>query len=172
MPLPDALHIALVTVLSAVLAWAGVSDIISRRIPNLAVLALIGLYAVWAMIGAGGGLPSAFGAAAIGFAVGYGLYLFKVMGAGDVKLFAATALFTGLSYLPLFALATVLTGGAIALVSLATRPRRALAMWSLRGKGDFGRGIPYGVAIAVGGGFVLWGALSRMLPADILTAHP
>jgi prepilin peptidase CpaA len=58
--------------------------------------------------------------------------------------------------LPQLMLITVLTGGAIAVVSLASRPTRALVILQMRGKGDFGRGIPYGVAIAAGGVVVLW----------------
>jgi prepilin peptidase CpaA len=103
-------------------------------------------------------------AAGISFVLGYGLYAFKIMGAGDVKLFAATALFIGLDRLPEFALATAWAGGAMAIVSLATRPRRALVMLNLRGKGDFGRGIPYGVAISVGAVAVLWGYQAGWLP--------
>ena len=37
----------------------------------------------------------------------------------------------------------------IALISLVSRPTRAMVMLHMRGKGDFGRGIPYGVAIAI-----------------------
>jgi len=42
-----------------------------------------------------------------------------------------------------------LVGGVIALASLLSRPTRAMVMLHMRGKGDFGRGIPYGVAIAI-----------------------
>jgi prepilin peptidase CpaA len=169
MPHPDPAHLALVTVLSAVLSWAAISDIASRRIPNIAVLGVLGLYAVWALLGAGAGLGPALAAAAISFAVGYLLYFFNVMGAGDVKLFAATAPFVGLAYLPLFALATVLSGGAIAAISLIARPRRAAVIFTLRGKGDFGRGVPYGVAIAFGGMFAIWSALLDLAPAHFLS---
>jgi Flp pilus assembly protein protease CpaA len=72
-----------------------------------------------------------------------------------------------LEHLSAFALATVLTGGAMAVVSLASRPTRALVMFNLRGKGDFGRGIPYGVAIGVGGIVVLWGYLVGLLPLNV-----
>ena len=164
---PDAGHLIVAAALSAVLVWAAISDIMARRIPNKAVLGVLGLYVIWAAFGVEGGIVSAFAAAGIGFAIGYGLYFFNVVGAGDVKLFAATALFTGLSHLPLFALATVLSGGAIASVSLATRPRRAAVMFALRGKGDFGRGIPYGVAIAFGGAVVIWGAPFNALPTSL-----
>jgi prepilin peptidase CpaA len=170
MPHLDAPHWAIAAAFFAVLAWAAISDVISRKIPNIAVLALIGLFGLWAIAGGLAGLGSALGAAAIGFAVGFGLYLFKIMGAGDVKLFAATALFAGLAYLPMFALATALAGGVMAAVSLLTRPRRTAVMIALRGKGDFGRGIPYGVAISIGGVLTLWAAASGVTLVELL--HP
>jgi prepilin peptidase CpaA len=91
-----------------------------------------------------------------------------VIGAGDCKLFAATALFAGMAGLGLFTLATAFAGGAIALVSILTRPTRGLVMLQLRGKGDFGRGIPYGVAIAVGGAAVVWAPLLGLHPQSLL----
>jgi prepilin peptidase CpaA len=160
----------LAAVFAAVLTWAAVSDVMTRKIPNIAVLALIGLFGLWAVASGLAGLGSALGAAAIGFAAGFGLYLFKIMGAGDVKLFGATALFIGLAYLPMFALATALTGGVMAAVSLLTRPRRAAVMIALRGKGDFGRGIPYGVAISIGGLLTLWAVTSGVTLSELL--HP
>lgn len=159
MPHPDFPHIAAAAGLTAILVWAAVSDIIARRIPNAAVLLVMALYGVWAVIGSGAGLGSALAAGGIGLVAGFGLYAFNIMGAGDVKLFAATALFTGLSYLPLFALATALSGGLIVVGSIIARPQRAAVMLTLKGKGDFGRGVPYGVAIAMGGAAVIWGAL-------------
>ena len=168
MPHLDAAHLAVAAALIAPLLWAAASDVLDRRIPNLSVLAVIGLYPVWALLGTAAGFISALEAAGIGFAVGFGLYYFNIMGAGDVKLFAAAALFVGLGHLPLYALATVLSGGAIAVVSLVARPRRAAVMFALRGKGDFGRGIPYGVAIAFGAVLVVWGELLDALPSSLL----
>jgi prepilin peptidase CpaA len=116
------------------------------------------------LAGGGDGLVSALEALAVAFAVTVALYLFKVVGAGDSKLFAAAALFVGLQQLPAFALATVLFGGVIAVISLATRPTRALVMIQMGGKGDYGRGIPYGVAIAFGAIVVIWGTMLGLLP--------
>ena len=36
-------------------------------------------------------------------------------------------------------------------------------MFTMRGKGQWGRGIPYGVAIAVGGVLVLWAPMTDFL---------
>jgi prepilin peptidase CpaA len=154
--------IVLAAAASVILAWAAVSDIRKRIIPNASVLALLGVFLAWAVLVLGVGQPlvSALAAAAIAFVVTFALYALKVIGAGDSKLFAAAALFCGLGYLPLFALATVLAGGVIAAISLAARPNRAAVMLSMRGKGDWGRGIPYGVAIAIGAAVVMWGSIS------------
>ncbi len=165
----DSAHMVLAALLSGVLICVAVSDIVARRIPNAAVAVVVALFALWALADRGASLGSGLAAAGIGFAVGFLLYLLGVMGAGDVKLFAAVALFTGLGYLHLFALATVLAGGAMAVVTLAASPRRALVMFTLKGRGDYGRGIPDGVAIAVGGLIAIWGALTGALPMDVLS---
>ena len=153
--------ILLAAAASVILAWAAVSDVRKRIIPNVSVLALLGVFLAWAVLVLGFGQPllSALLAAVVAFGVTFALYAFKVIGAGDSKLFAAAALFCGLGYLPLFALATVLAGGVIAVVSLVARPNRTMAMLAMGGKGDWGRGIPYGVAIAIGAAVVMWGSI-------------
>jgi prepilin peptidase CpaA len=157
MPIPEVAHYAIATGFSLVLLWAAVTDIVSRLIPNRTVLALLGLFGLWSLVGRGESLGPDLLAGSIALAVGYLFYAFRVMGGGDAKLFAATALFTGLGYLPALALVTVLAGGVIAVVSLASNPRRAIAMMALRGKSASGRGVPYGVAIAIAGIYVFWG---------------
>lgn len=164
MPAHEVARYAVNIALTGLLCWAAISDVISRRIPNSSVVAILALFAISAMIERGVGLGPQMAAAGISFVVGYGLYAFKIMGAGDVKLFAATALFMGLDHLAAFALATAWAGGLMALASFASRPRRALVMLNLRGKGDFGRGIPYGVAIGIGGIAALWGYFTGWLP--------
>ena len=164
MPLTDLARMAVAIALTGILIWAAVSDIRVRRIPNLSVLVVIGLFALWAIANRGVALSSALEAALVAFVITTTMYAFKVLGAGDAKLFSAVALFAGLQYLPLLAIATALTGGAIAAVSLASRPTRALTMLTLHGKGDYGRGIPYGVAIATGGAITVWIAISLLMP--------
>ena len=163
MSIVDIARIALAGAASGVLVWAAVSDVKTRKIPNLSVLALLVLFVGWTATDFGAPTLSALEAAGIGLAVTVALYAFKVIGAGDSKLFAVAALFMGMGYLPFFALGTALAGGAIAAVSLAMRPQRALVMFNLRGKGDFGPGVPYGAAIAIGGIVVLWAAVSGVL---------
>ena len=163
MTLADPLRIAVAVAASLVLCFAAVSDIRTRRIPNWTVLALIGLFAIWMASDGGREALSALAAAAVALAVTVALYAFKILGAGDSKLFAAVALFGGLGYLPLLVLATALTGGVIAIASLAARPQRALAMLSMRGKGDWGRGVPYGLAIATGGALIMWAPITGIV---------
>jgi len=145
----ETLRWLILVLLSVLLVIASVSDIRHRRIPNWSVLAIGALFVPWAFFVSPGSVLSSLGAAAIALAIGLGLYAFRIVGAGDSKLLAVVALFAGLSHLPHLLVFTALAGGVIALISLALRPTRAMVMLHMRGKGDFGRGIPYGVAIAI-----------------------
>jgi prepilin peptidase CpaA len=143
-----------------VLAWAAIDDVINRRISNRAVLIGAALAIVWLALS---GVPFALGAlaaAVIAFAIGYGLWAFKVMGAGDVKLFAVCALVVGMKDLGVLALVTALMGGAIAVASLALRPRHAFVVMAMRGRGLPGHGIPYGVPISAACALIMWARLT------------
>jgi prepilin peptidase CpaA len=93
------------------------------------------------------------------------LFVAKMLGGGDAKLASVVFLWAGLSLcLPALTLISVI-GLGVALISLATqrmnpeqhsRPMQALAMFS------GARGVPYGVALALGGGSVI--ALPSVLP--------
>ena len=163
MPPIEVERLLITNALTGVLIWAAVSDIRLRKIPNRTVVFVVGLFVLWAIAGQGAGLISALEAAAIAFIVTTSLYAFKVLGAGDAKLFSAAALFAGLNHLALFALVTTLVGGAIAVASLARNPTRALVMFTLKGNGDYGRGVPYGVAIAIGAATVVWAVMGEDL---------
>lgn len=163
MSLVEIVRLGVAAMATAILAWAAVSDVRSRRIPNGCVVALFGLYLPWALTGGWPATLSGLEAAGIAFAVTFALYAFRIFGAGDSKLFAACALFAGMGFLPYLALATSLVGGLLALVSIASRPRRALVMFTLRGKGDFGRGIPYGIAVSAAAAIVIWAPLAGVL---------
>jgi prepilin peptidase CpaA len=88
-----------------------------------------------------------------GFAVAFAattlLWMARLVGGGDSKLFSAAALFFGLKYLGLLAVATGLAGGLVAVVMILRRPTRALVLLQMRGRGE-SAGVPYGVAIAAG----------------------
>jgi prepilin peptidase CpaA len=155
-PVTEIVRLAVGAALAVVLVIASVTDIRARLIPNRLVLAVFGLFVIWSLVSPWSQLPSAAAAFAISAAVTITLYALGILGAGDCKLFSALALFAGLTFLPHLAIATALAGGVIGVVSLASRPTRAVVMFQTKGRGDFGRGVPYGVAIAVGGGIVLW----------------
>jgi len=144
----------------ALLLTAAVTDILRRRIPNWIVVALIVLYLLAHVLGvAPTTWVSGLAAAAIVLAVTYGLFHFGVFGAGDAKLFSAVALFMGLANLTSFALVTVAIGGLMAVGVLILHPKRAMRGLTAAGRAEGGgRGIPYGVAIALGG--IVTGALS------------
>lgn len=163
MTFTSAAEIVVAAAVTAALAWASVTDVRKRQIPNLCVLALLALFVAWSAMSLGAHLLSGLEAGGAAMAVTYVLFLLGVIGPGDSKLFAAAALFMGLGYLPYFAVATALAGGVLAVISLASRPTRTLAIITLRGKGDAGPGVPYGVAIGVGGAVVLWAAITGWL---------
>jgi prepilin peptidase CpaA len=140
-------------VFAILLLVAAIYDIRDRRIPNWTVLALLAAFLVAASLRLtpDGWLSSltAFGIAFVGSGL---LYMFGVLGAGDSKLFSATALFLGLKNLALLASVTTLAGGLLALGFLILRPKSAAHGLTGLGRAEEGKtGIPYGVAIAVGG---------------------
>ena len=99
-------------------------DVATRRIPNLITgpAFLAGLLLHGALDGWRGGL-SALSAGLICGAVFLIFYLAGGMGAGDVKLMAATGCVAGLTNVPHLLLLTALAGGAMALLLAALRGR-------------------------------------------------
>ena len=157
--------------LTGVLAWAAVSDVRHRRIPNWTVLAVIGLFVPWALAATLPWSLAALAAGALALVVTLGLYAAGWVGAGDSKLFAAAALLVGLGHLALLALATALAGAVVVVISIVSRPTRALVMLRMRGKGDFGRGVPYGVAIALAAAALVWADLLKIPLPDLIPHH-
>jgi prepilin peptidase CpaA len=141
---------------TGVVIWAAISDVRFRKIPNWTILALLALFPFFALASTLSWALWSLAGAVVVFVITYALYALKALGAGDSKLFSVVALFVGLGEIARLGVLAALVGGLIALVFILSRPRRALAMWSLRGKGDFGSGIPYGVAIAVAGMAIVW----------------
>lgn len=165
---------------AAVLIAAGVSDIRARKIPNWAVIALLLLYIPWVFVGPSVSFTSGLIAFAIALVVTVALYLLKVIGAGDSKLFTAVALFAGVKFLGVLALATALIGGLIAVGMMLANPRQAMRGLTAQGRGEARRGIPYGVPIALAALLVMFGPFGVIhdpqvagLPkADSLLAKP
>ena len=151
MPAPvEVARWAIASLVMLTLVVSSIGDIRNRRIPNWTVVAIALLFLPWALIGIDVSVKSSLVAALTVLLASFVLYTLRVVGAGDSKLISVVALFIGLPRLPQFLVYVALAGGALAIMSLVTRPARALVMFQMRGKGDFGRGVPYGVAITVG----------------------
>ena len=145
----------IVSAFVGVMAAAALSDIRARRIPNWMVLTVVLLYVGWIFTGEAPPVVSSLEAALLLFAASAALYFCKLIGAGDSKLMTVVGLFVGLQQLPLFLFAMSLAGGALALLSLASSPQRAFAALQMGRKWTSGRDVPYGVAIAIAGVFIV-----------------
>ena len=147
-----------------------VSDLRSRRIPNWLVLVILGFGL--ANVLALSGLPGVARAAAsvgFGFVLWLPFHFFRMMGAGDVKFFAATCAWIDPTTALRAALLSAVLGGVLALVWVAgaagarQRALRAVAAptggtaagESLRPDSRWRR-IPYGLAMAAGLAAAIW----------------
>ena len=154
-------------VLVAVLAVAVVTDLRSRRIPNLLTFPALGLGILLnsAFLGLDG-LKTSGEAALLAMAILLPLYMFKGLGAGDVKLMAAIGALKGPEFLIYTFAWAAIFGGGMAMLGLLRSRRVGLAFSHLvyfrffpRPDGTFisaGR-LPYAPAIALGALFVLSG---------------
>jgi prepilin peptidase CpaA len=151
----------LLLVVPALLALAAGWDLTSFTIPNFISLALIAAFALFAALVhmTPGAIGMHAAAGGVGLVAGFALFAFGVIGGGDAKLFAATALWFGFAHMLDFLLAASLFGGGLALAILSLRSLPLPAM--LSGQGwlvrlhDAKSGIPYGVALAAGALVVL-----------------
>ena len=150
------------------LLWLAVVDVRTRRLPTRVVLTIGALFFIDTLVVRMSirdivmHLLLAFSV----FAICAALFAAKMLGGGDAKLASVIFLWAGPTlWLPALTLISV-TGTLVALISLATRNMnpdqqrsalmRALAMFS------GWRGVPYGVALALGGGSVI--VLPALLP--------
>ncbi|KQR81826.1 peptidase A24A prepilin type IV [Burkholderia sp. Leaf177] len=154
-------------VVLAALLWLAVFDVRFRRLPTKVVLVIGALFFIDALL-----IKMPLSDVLQHIALASGVFLFcavlfaaNLLGGGDAKLAAVIFLWVGLGLsIPALTLISVI-GTVVSLVSLATkrmspeqrsRPLRALAMFS------GARGVPYGVALALGGGTVI--VLPVLLP--------
>ena len=119
---------------------AAISDARTRRISNR-------LSAGLALLGAGAASAVAdLAVAIVVFGLGAIAFRFRVLGGGDVKLLAASALWLGLGEIGAFLLATAFAGGLLAMIFLG---------WQLLRPGprltSKPPSLPYAIAIAAGG---------------------
>ena len=140
----------------AVLTLCALHDVASFKIPNRYVAVLLMGWPVLVLT-TGMAVPEAGLSAAIGGAVlamGFTLFAFGLVGAGDAKLLAATSLWVAPAQMPLFILYTAVLGGALGLLLMYFRARPLPlaaygAPWLVR-LHERTRAMPYGVAIAGG----------------------
>ncbi len=139
---------------------AGWQDLRTMRIRNGLSLAVVAVFALWAVAGVSlerlslMSLTASLACATAVFCLGAAAFAGGVVGGGDVKLLAAVSLFAGPALLVDFALVTALVGGAMALAVLAGAPiGPAVALPDGTIRTRLQRGLPYGPAIAGGG---LW----------------
>lgn len=139
--------------LLAVSAWW---DVTTMTIPNWVSIALTALFPIFALLTgmswATIGLHLAFGLGIL--VVGYILFQVQIMGGGDAKMIAATAVWTGLNAFGPFIVWMAIFGGMIAMTLLMVRKKvrqgaeqPAFVNRLLKPRG----GVPYGVAILAGG---------------------
>lgn len=127
------------------LGIAAVQDIFTLRIANMVSVAVLVVAAIALALHPGPNWWQHLLSFAIVLAAGVGLFSLGWMGGGDAKLMAAAALGFDLAGLVRFVPLVLMAGGVIALASIMfglLLPRRP----GIRKR----KGIPYGVAIAVG----------------------
>ncbi len=142
---------------------ASVCDVLTRRIPNAltASMAILGVFVCW--FGRGpASLQAGLLAAGGSFVLGMTLLALRVMGGGDVKLFAAASLWLGPALSITAALATAIAGGVVAVYFLRTAEvrnavaaRSKFSQFQLDDEPDDDR-VPYGIAISVGCVWAWW----------------
>ncbi|MBF0666149.1 MAG: prepilin peptidase [Brevundimonas sp.] len=163
----EAVRLALLAILPALVIVAGLKDLTTMKIPNwISGLLILGFFPAALVIGlapAAIGLHVGIGVAAL--LIGMGLFAMNLLGGGDVKLMAAACLWLGLTGSGVFVLATAVIGGVFSLALLLSRAW--LQPWVGAGPGWLVQlmepkgHIPYGVAIA-GGVLVAWPASPLM----------
>ena len=141
----------------AAMALAAASDLLTMKIPNRLSAALaLGYFVVAALAGVSlseMGLHAMCGAGVLILA--FGLFSFGWIGGGDAKLAAATALWLGWTPLADYGLVSAIAGGALTLAILFARrlalPQVLAAQPWIARLHDAKTGIPYGIALALGG---------------------
>lgn len=150
-------------VFGVMLAAAAASDIRGRRVPNRLNLAILvgGLLLARPWPLSMGALAGGIGGLAVGMAIWFPMYLLRLVGAGDVKLLAASSVWLGASGAVAASIGTALAGGLLGLVWIVARQGvgpailalshalRAPSLLQLRPM-DRRETVPYAVAIAIG----------------------
>jgi len=161
MPSHPAVGVLLLLIFAGLLVAAAIEDVRRLRIPNVVSVAIALLYPAHALASPGQAewLASLL-IAGLSFGIGFCLFMMRVMGGGDVKLFAAATLWAGPDLFTVLLIVTALSGALIAVAMLAAgwlRPHEATTGQAASARARPPRStaarheLPYGVAIAAGG---------------------
>jgi prepilin peptidase CpaA len=158
--------------LVALLGAACWTDLRERRIPNRLVLVVLAMGVAFVLAQRTGmaGLGRALAAGALGFAIWLPFYALRMLGAGDVKLFAAAAVWLPPLEVVNAALYTAVAGAGLSLLWLVLEygPAHGLARAVMtyqaplatvadsHVRGPARRHIPYGIAMAAGLALAFW----------------
>ena len=144
----------------ALAAYAAYLDLTTYQIPNWISLAVVADFVVAAAIAVQDPVAIAWhlGAGLAMLVAGIGLFAANVLGGGDAKLLAASAVWFGWAGLFKFVIYVAILGGVLALFILGLRRAGLRESWTgrpwiqrLRAPD---RGIPYGIAIAAAAGLM------------------
>ena len=151
------LNIAVLLFFPGLMAYAAASDLLTMRISNRIILALIVGFVVLALVIQ---MPlQQFGmhlaAAAIVLVVAFACFSFGWIGGGDAKLAAVTTLWLGLSLSLPYLINAAIFGGALTLAILMLRhyalPAQLAGIDWIARLHDKSSGVPYGIALAAAG---------------------
>lgn len=144
---------AILAIFPICMVFATFYDIFTMTIPNRITLALVVSYAVLAPL-AGLDLATiawSVGLAFIILAIGFGLFAFGVMGGGDAKLLAASALWFGTAFTGEYLIYASILGGFLTIAILIGRnlilPEAFLKIGWIMRLYDKKEGVPYGAAL-------------------------
>lgn len=162
--LQEIVQYGLLIALAIALVFAAFTDLRARRIANWLNLAIaLGAPVFWWASGLSlwPGVAVQLGVALIVFAVLAGLFAIRAMGGGDVKLLTALALWIQWEAFIELLFVMAIAGGVLTIV---------MGSWHVMHRRKDRLAIPYGVAIAIGG---LWVIAPEIFPAAAaMAANP
>lgn len=148
----------------ALLAMLAVSDLRRRRLPNAIVAAFAALYFAQAWIAGAHrfGVEIHVATGVVALVLAALLFRFGWLGGGDAKLFGAVFLWSGPAFATTVFFIVSLIGLMLGLAQIAIgRLRRDRTAAETDGWLAPSRGVPYGVALAVGGLASVWLPLAQ-----------
>lgn len=144
-------------VFPTLMVFAAFSDLFTMTIPNRVSLILVFVYFALAAY-----LPLPWNTLLMHVSCGlavlaltFGMFQFGWVGGGDAKLASATALWLGWENLLDYGLVASLAGGVLTVVIMMMRwndlPKRLLSIGFVARLAEKTNGVPYGIALAIGG---------------------